>query len=54
MWSKGELSRMSEVVWLTLALVVAGIIWLVVKRISYMKENVSKKENSADDIYPLF
>jgi len=34
---------MSEVVWLTLALVVMGVLWLVKKRLSHVKENFGKK-----------
>jgi len=45
---------MDEVVWLTLALVVAGVLWLVGKRLSHVKENLGKKDKSPDDIYPLF
>ena len=45
---------MNDVVWLTLALVVIGVIWLVRKRLSNVKNNVIKKNNSPDDIYPLF
>jgi|TARA_Y100001936_G_C15980363_1_gene616312 hypothetical protein len=45
---------MNEVVWLILALVIAGVLWLVGKRLSHIKENFGKKENSPDDIYPLF
>ena len=31
---------MNEVVWLTIALVVVGILWLVGKRLSHLKENL--------------
>ena len=45
---------MSEVVWLTLVLVITGVLWLVGKRLSHVKENLGKKDESSDDIYPLF
>jgi hypothetical protein len=45
---------MNEVVWLTLALVVTGVLWLVRKRFLHAKENLGKKDKSPDDIYPLF